>query len=474
VLDERLELRPNVAISETADNFSIRYAHWELKLPSAAVSASGSLRELTGDRSVAQPVDHDARGVVALLAAQGCFIPALPQDLSPADVLTLFQPLRSEMYATYYAHPLWGALREGRASVGQVAAWALHNYHISRSAGVIAARKASQSTSDFLRRSFRADALEEFWHCDAFYFVEGGRLPIDPAIAKTYVPLPAIRAFEDVALRAAETDGLAHLLIAYFQESSIAFGEESLRFYDEVEDRYGLPGFFKGWRRHLTLDREHDHAGGLAALFGDNETVSRATIERSLRSVQLAHHYLTAALDQLMGSPETVSGAISQRQPAAIVNAFHAKSFAPLPGPWWPYFRRKMEEAAFTALSRGRDHDEVMAAGNLAAALQALDDDDREMAAPENPWLAAAGSFLVEQAQDLRTLLALARDLTSNGFCDRFVTRSRLRLAASAAGPVENDRASVVVARFQMSEFLELALGAASLDPLIIGRGSTE
>ena len=171
-----------------------------------------------------------------------------------------------------------------------------------------------------------------------------------------------------------------------------------------------------------------------------------------------------------MGSPENASGAISQRQPAAIVNAYHAKSFAPLPDAWWPYLRRKMEEAAFAALSHVRDHDEIMAAGNLAAALYALDNEDREMAAPENPWLAAAGTFLVEQARDLGILLALARDLAANGFCDRFVTRSRLRLAVSAAGAVEDDRASVVVARFQMSEFLELALGAASLDPLIIGR----
>jgi len=469
MLNERLFLRPSVVISEATGGLLIRYAHWELSVPASAVGASQMLRVLAADRTVLQPTDSAARGVLSLLAAQGCFVPTIGEELRLAEVLRLFQPLRSEMYAAYYAHPLWAALREGTASIGQVAAWALHNYHISRSAGVIAARMAVQPIGAFLRQSFRDDALEEFWHCDAYYFVQGGQLCIDPMSAKAYVPLPAVRAFEDIALRAAETDWLAHLLIAYFQESSIAFGEESERFYDAVEDRYGLAGFFKGWRRHLALDRDHDHAGGLASLFDGDRSVSRCMVERSLEIVQLAHHYLVTALDQLMASPAEAHAAIGQRQPSAIAAA-GCVTEGVLPNCWWPYLRSKLEEAAFAALAYVRDHDGIMAAGNLAAAIRNVGGDRAELGPLDNPWLTATGNFLIEQGHDLPTLLALAHDFAADGFADTPTSRSCDKLAVVQAHSLATHGPRIAVARFQLREFLDLARDAAAIESLVIGR----
>jgi hypothetical protein len=472
MLYERLFLRPSVAISEEADGLLIRYAHWELSVPASAVGASQMLRALATDRTVLQPADSVARGVLSLLAAQGCFVPTIGEQLQLADVLRLFQPIRSEMYATYYAHPLWAALREGSASIGQVAAWALHNYHISRSAGVIAARMASQPLGPFLRQSFRDDALEEFWHCDSFYFVHSGRLRIDSMSAKAYVPLPAVRAFEDVALHAADTDWLAHLLIAYFQESSIAFGQESERFYDAVEDRYGLPGFFKGWRQHLALDRDQDHAGGLASLVDGSRVVSRCMVEQSVEIVQLAHHYLLTALDQLMASPTEAHAAILQRQPSTIAAA-GPNAERVLPNCWWPYLRSKLEEAAFAALAHVRDHDGIMAAGNLAAAMRGTNGDEAELGPLHNPWLAATGNFLVEQGRDLPTLLALTHDLAAGGFAGALASHSRVKLAAERARSLSLHQPHIAVARFQLREFLDLAYDAAAIRPVVIGQRAT-
>src|SRR6185503_20799475 len=110
--------------------------------------------------------------LVTLLDAQGCFLPEPASD-SLADALAAFLPLRSVMYADYYSHPLWTRLRDGAATAGELTTWAVHNYHVSRSAGAIAARRSVRSHDDGLQPFFREDALEEYWHCDAFYFVDG-------------------------------------------------------------------------------------------------------------------------------------------------------------------------------------------------------------------------------------------------------------------------------------------------------------
>lgn len=465
---DRLVLRPSVMLVEGSDDLLIRYAHWELRLPQQPVDASNILTRLVTDRLVDEAPEPEVRGVIQLLSAQGCFLPAVPEQLGLRDLYRLLQPIRSELYAAYYAHPLWTRLREGSASTGEFAAWALHNYQISRSAGPIAARMAQQPIDGALREAFRADALEEYWHCDAFYFVKRGRLPLDPTRAKAYIPLPGVRAFEDVALRAAETDWLAHLIIAYFQESSIIFGDASERFYDDIERNYDLSGFFRGWRRHLALDRDHGHAEGLAALFDDDRIVSRAAVETSMRSLQLAHHYLVAALDQILEAPDEFEDAVEDRQPdrIAVARDYDETPIAALPLAFWPYLRSKLEDAAFSALAQSRGHDEIMAAGILAAVLHNA---VRPVSDLDNPWLAALGNFVVEQAGDLRILLSLATDLLAA--CEMMPlgreAQAKLASAQTALGPARTPDLSV--ARFQMRELTALARTSAALEPMIVG-----
>src|SRR4029077_634797 len=201
-------------------------------------------------------------------------------------------------------------------SRAELTAWMIHNYHVSRSAGVIAARMATGSRNPDLKAFFREDALEEYWHCDAFYFVEQSGINLTAADVKNYVPLPASTAFEDHALRAAEEDPLGHLLIAYFQESSIIFRQDSERFYDSIEANYGLKDAFNGWRKHMSLDLDHDHAGELEARFDDKRVITLGDARASLRIVQLAQYFLLKALDQIAEHSHVVD-AVALRLPTA-------------------------------------------------------------------------------------------------------------------------------------------------------------
>lgn len=79
---------------------------------------------------------------MALLDAQGCFLPAGFERIELPRVLELFMPIPSMLYAEYYAHPVWQRLRSGAVSNAEIVAWLVHNYHISCSAGAITARRA--------------------------------------------------------------------------------------------------------------------------------------------------------------------------------------------------------------------------------------------------------------------------------------------------------------------------------------------
>jgi TENA/THI-4/PQQC family protein len=466
-----MHLHPDVSVSARDGFIDVRFAHWELQLPADAVDSDPEVQSLLARRS-AESLNGStfASAIRQLFEAQGCLLKGGSSRISLRELFRLIQPIRSRLYAIYYGHPLWALLASGQATKGQFAAWVIHNYHVSRSAGVIAARRASRADDPAARQAYRKDALEEFWHCDAFYFVRHRKLLLEPEACKAYVPLPGSRAFEDLALRAAETDGLAHLLIAYFQESSIVFRRESEGFYDRVEERFGLPGFFDGWRRHLALDIDQDHAGGLAALFDSAREVPREEANRAILCLQMAHHFLVSALDQALSCEGDEAAAIADRQPGRLRQA--GSVFLPVPLVQIANETRvgvlgALCEASFEALGRADSHDEIMAAGGLAAALAKA---GIEAVAPErNPWMVAARNFLIERSGDACVTLQLAREAITFlaeeapptdpilAGIDAEISRGIARLEAE-------DR---TIERLQLREFLSLAVRTTPLLPLI-------
>lgn len=476
---EARRLRPEVVLKQTAEGIHLQFAHWEVHLPQEALERVPILHQLLAERgfSPRHHLDRESASVVALLDAQGCFTPEPVHVLRLRDLLQRFQPIRSLFYSEYYNHPAWDVIRSGQASQAQLVAWVIHNYHVSRSAGVIAARMASRTTTERLKSFFREDALEEFWHCDQFYFVDDPNLRFDAEAVKSYVPLPASTGFEETALRAAGESWIGHLLIAYFQESSIVFRDDSEEFYDAVESKYGLKNFFAGWRRHMTLDLDHGHADGLRDLLDSDQAVSVSEAARGLRSVQLAHFFLVRALDQIQGQEGSALLHVESRQPAGLMRRQSA-STAALKNPvrHSPDLARllldALGEAAFHCLAFARSHDEIIGAGKFAAS-------QKEPTVPVgtaemngiNPWLVAVRNFLLERATSLNLLLALTEDVLStvvrldpaHGETVRGLETLRISLAKSIpvvdAGP---DRA-------RLKELLILATEARALQPIELG-----
>lgn len=455
-------LRPEVEIVRESDAVLLSFAHWELRLPTSAVAADPEVAAILRERRAkASPGSGFAGRLMALLEAQGCLLRTGEDRMTLQRVFELVQPIRSQLYASYYAHPLWSVLSRGEASLGQLAAWVTHNYHVSRSAGVIAARMATRFRNHPLGHRFRQDALDEFWHCDQFYFVRHPRLALDVEACKRYVALPGSLAFEDLALRAAGEDWLGHLLIAYFQESSIVFRAESEAFYDSVERNYGLDGFFSGWRRHMSLDASQGHAEGLEALFRADIEVRREGFSVALARLQLAHHFLLAALDQALASEGDAERAIADRQPHRLIASQESKDPVRLDPETAQILIQALREGSFEALAHARTHDEIMAMGRLAAAFERVPPCAR---GGMNPWLEAARNFILERSSSGLTLSGLtsyaARLAGISNLCPAV-----LQEAAQVVGhPVLDDGLRLACA--QLQEFLELAAGAQLLRPL--------
>jgi len=134
-------LRPEVTVGDDGANTSISFAHWQVSLPSNTIHGNNALVDfVTSRRLEPHALDEEARGLYALLDAQGCFLPDLPDKLTAREILRLFQPLRSQLYAQYYSHSTWSRLRSGKASRGELTAWMIHNYHVSPGRQVLSQR----------------------------------------------------------------------------------------------------------------------------------------------------------------------------------------------------------------------------------------------------------------------------------------------------------------------------------------------
>jgi thiaminase len=440
---EEGRLREAARIAAVGEEVIVHHRFVELGLPRSWVEGTPEIRailnrEIDVDALVSQ--DHQVNGVVEFLKLQDCFFHSRAKtEYSLQEIKEIFEPIALDWFARYYNHPVWNRLRRGELNLNGFVAWVLHNYHVSRAAGKSGSRCAVLFPRRELRKFFRSDVLEEYWHCDSFYFVRHPGLSISDDDVKNYVPLPASLAFEQYTVTVAETDWLAHLLISYFQESSIRFYADCQEFYQEVEGAYRLAGFFKTWTAHMRLDFDRGHADNFIEILSAAETVSHEHFTRSLATAWFAYSFLYSALDQieieaaksnvvtlrkpiqeLTLDPSTnslcgVAGKLMGASCLELVNDFlsvnglHSVESKPI-----DFLTNGMVEAFFYAMSFSTEHDEIIVLGKLIEAFESVKypSAEREISVAEM----AIVSFLRAQAINAKSLLFIVQ-ITINLGC---------------------------------------------------------
>jgi hypothetical protein len=393
------ELRDAVRVAFGDDTVRVTHGLWEVSLPAGWVSSHADVDAFLRRRSTRHDVTirPEASALIALLDAQGCIIPEpLEGAVSLSALRERFDRLRGAWYATYNSHSMWDRLRQGVAGRNELLAYLVHNYHVSRVAGAVAARMATRGPAEW-RAFFAQDAREEYWHCDAYYFVQSEALGCSVEQIKAYVPLPGSTAFEQHTLQLAENDPVAHLLIAYFQESSIVFREAADDFYAEVSRAYHLEGFFRPWQAHMSIDIAEQHAAGLAALF-TGDVVDARVATRSLALAWAGYYFLCASLDDVLAEARPANTIILRTSDSlgeGWATGGANVELGPVAYNDLPHVIAAVCRTALLALAYGRGHDEIILAGRIH---QHLTSALTPSYLPASPWTLAIGNYLAEAA----------------------------------------------------------------------------
>jgi hypothetical protein len=283
----------------------LQHAVWTLEVPAAWVDSVPGLDAVLERRAPITELSADGRelaGFVTLLREQGCLSYPDRSSYTLRQVKELFQHLSGAWYGRYYAHPLWDRLRTGTLSRNGFVAWLLYTYHLSRSAAMSASRSVAHLGDPALRAVFAESALEEYSHCEDYFFVRHPSLPLDDAQVRRTVHLPASVAFDHQMLRIAEEDWLGHVLAGFFQESTARFYDECRRFYAVVGDRYDVPGFFRSWEAHVEIDLHEGHADDFGRVLESEEHVVRDDVLHSVGNAWLVFRCLLAGLDEILAA----------------------------------------------------------------------------------------------------------------------------------------------------------------------------
>jgi hypothetical protein len=284
----------DIILSNPTFKFSIPLEYVQSKAPILTLIEKREYVLDDSDNSI------ETNNLIEALTRTGFFSHLENEEYSLRECRQIFDQMISEWYAEYYQHPVWEKARKGELSKSGLLAWLIHNYHISIAAGITDARAAVSMPTAELRSFFRENCMEEYWHCDAFYFVKHPNLNVRDNLVKNYVPLSSSMAFKQQAVRTAEKDWVANVLISYFQESSIRFYNDCLNFYKQVEEKYQIPGMFKTWLQHMSLDFEHSHADVLGELLEKDDIISKQDMLQSFSEAFIAFRFLLCALDEVL------------------------------------------------------------------------------------------------------------------------------------------------------------------------------
>jgi len=296
-------LRPSVSVRRFGDIWQIRHSIWELDIPSQVVNENEGFAKFLGREvpiSFIKPLNRASANLLSLLVAQGCVtVDGHQPSYNLNEVRKIVAACAAQWYGIYYSHPFWTEFESEDLSKTKLFGWMLRTYHLSRSVGPTAARGALYSPLPHVRRTFLKSAIEEYSHCEIYYFPEHQIFNLDSEWIRGLVPTPAATAFDKQMAIIAEDDWLAHTIVALFQEYTGAFGENALATYARLEKKFGLGGFFNGWKDHIGYDTDHSHADDLDELFRGEYVVSAQNLTQSLDAAANTISHLVWALDEL-------------------------------------------------------------------------------------------------------------------------------------------------------------------------------
>lgn len=380
-----VSLRDSASVIADGDYFIIEHSIWSIRIPSAiACNNAGSHRLLT--EPAAKVLYNKQDPILVLLRAQGCLTYPHKHEYANHEYLEIFNAASLSWYKSYYSHSIWDRLRKGRASHSELITWILHNYHVSLNAGITHARIADAEPK--LSMLHRKCAIEEYWHADSFYFAK--YKGINPEEVKDYLPLPSSYAFQIHLRQLARRHPSAYKLISYFQERTIIFSDGAELFYDDVEKAYDMPGLFKGWRKHIEIDKAIGHHGEREQILLCEKTINAPTANMNMYQANIAFEILLCCLEEIEAeekqgrdySSRLTSAKGESSTTGFVLTGVTAVATSFLQG--LPAFMELIQkhlrlgcynnawikhgiaESAFTALSHARHHDDVMLMGNIA------------------------------------------------------------------------------------------------------------
>ena len=271
----------------------------------------------------------------------------------------------------------------------------LRTYFLSRSVGASASKGALFSEDEAVRQTFRENALEEYDHCRLFYRPDDRQRG-----ANATDQLPISRLVDEHYMAVAECDQWGHVLSALYQEQTSMFHADVLSAYDQIEARYGLPDRFSGWRKHLALDVDCDHAGDFIQVIDKPRPLPPLS-----GAIALVHAWASARL--LLASLDEIVGVQVEQRSAAGADV--------------SYINWRLRFIALKALAGARSESDSVAFGDLLAAVESL--------APHSDTLPP-----LTWTVNLETVVSLNALQSAAGSASRF--RRELRRAASA-GPIQ-------------------------------------
>jgi hypothetical protein len=177
---------------------------------------------------------------------------------------------------------------------------------------------------------FLNSAIEEYAHCEQFYIVDDDRLGVKREQVVHAVHSKSSLKFDQQMMRLAEEDWLAHVLVGYFQEATAVYYDQCCRFYEKIEENYGLTGFFDGWKAHIRLDNDYGHVGEFTRVFDSDETLPLSIVERAFHNAAITVQSLIAALDEIILA-ERDDGRVVLRKPlnSSEIQAHDTNSLIP-------------------------------------------------------------------------------------------------------------------------------------------------
>jgi len=453
-----IRLRSSVAVTRGEDSCTLRHGFWDFTLPNVWIASEPGVAGLLQDGSYSGNIAElspKAQNVLALLEVTGCLRAEERGDYSYAEVGLIIEHMTIAWHGLYYSHPVWNRLRSGELGRNGFVAWVLHNYHLSRSAGATAARGVLRSPTGAIRRLFLESALEEYSHCEDYYCIDDARLGVSESDCRAYIPLPSSLALDQQMHRLAEFDWLGHAMVGFIQESTASYYKKCCEFYSLVESKYGLPGFFDGWKQHILLDLKYGHASAFkdAIVEMGNASISQDALLKSLNGAAIMVHFLIGALDEIL-QEDAFSSEVRLRRPVVQldidfdVNALLRRfSFVPKPegnqkqqpGNGSDLMASKLlvpkerippleewtsEESSFliheiamstlTALSHSQSHEEIIGLGKVVECLKTTLRDSVESMQfySQSPRAVAIANFLREEAPRPKTYCLVIRLLS--------------------------------------------------------------